>query len=216
MNYFGGDDSHVLFPGNVLEAYEGLLSYHVGGDGSFQGVNDEDIYLGMFLGFFDEFDCVPYLGGHAHVSPSVPEIYGVLVEGEVGHVFQAFVEVIHIGLGRDEEHLLIGVGCIEGNLAEGFEDIGEGGIGNDVYLASLEGEGIHVFILENGAFRELGAVLVGGFLGDYRVIPTWDIGKNIRYGEGIFGIADGHLFSFFGENYWFLWIEYGEGLVLVA
>ena len=176
LDGFGGDDGDVLFPGNVLETEEGFLFYHVGGDGGFQGVNDEDIYVGMFLGFFDELDCVSYLGGHAHVCPSVPEIDWFLVQGEVCHVLQAFVQGFHLGLGGDEEYLAVGLGCIEGNLAEGFQDILEGCIGNDVYLASLEGEGIQVFVLEDGAFRELCTVLVVGFLGDYRVIPIWDVG----------------------------------------
>lgn len=139
MDDFGGDDSYVLFPGNVLEAYEGFLSYHVGGDGGFQGVNDEDIYLGMFLGFFEDFDGVSYLGCHAHVRPSVFKIDGVLFQGEVCHVLQAFGQGFHLGLGGDEEHFIIGVGGIEGNLAEGFQYLWEGCIRNDGYLASLEG-----------------------------------------------------------------------------
>ena len=198
-----------------METDEGLLPYHVGRNGSFKGVNDEDIYVGMFLGFFDELDCVPYLGGHAHVCPSVPEIDCVLFQGEVCHVFQAYVQVIHLGLGRDEEHLPAGVGCIEGNLAEGFQDIGEGGIGNDVYLASLEGEGLHVFILEDGAFRELGAVLVVALLGDYGVIPTGEIGDYIGDVDGLLAVGYNHQFSFLGEEDGFLAIEDGEGFVFI-
>lgn len=133
----------------------------------------------MFLGFFDEFDSVSYLCGHAHVCPTVPEIYGVLVQGEVCHIVQAFVQVIHIGFGGDEEYLTVGLGGIEGNLAEGFQDIGEGCIGNDVYLASLEGEGIDVFILDNGAFWEPCTVLVVGSRGDYWEFPTGEIGEYI-------------------------------------
>jgi len=216
LDDFGGDDSDVLFPGNVLETEEGFLSYHVGGDGGFQGVNDEDIDLGMFLGFFYGFDSVSYLCGHAHVCPSVSEIYGVLVQGEVGHIVQAFVQVIHIGIGGDEEHLPVGFGGIEGNLAEGFQDIGEGCIGNDVYLAFLEGEGINVFILDNGAFWESGTVLVVGRRGDYGEFPTGEICDDIGEVKCIIAVGYCHQFPFVGEEDGFLAGEDGEGLVFVV